>query len=78
LPAVTVGDAARAVKVPDEVERSSVVNVEIPAVLGAVAPGPAEPMDPYTMVHVAPPASVTPVTVRVGTAVPTVPQVEVV
>jgi hypothetical protein len=43
---VTVGETARAVKVPVEVDISVVVKVSVPEVEGAVAPGPELAFEP--------------------------------
>jgi hypothetical protein len=46
VPTATLGELARSVKVPLEVDFSEVVNVELPNELGAVAPGPELAFEP--------------------------------
>ncbi len=67
----TLGDVPIATSGLDAVEFSLVVNVLVPARVGAVTPPP--PPLPYVMVIVALPASETPVTVMSEPAVATVP-----
>jgi hypothetical protein len=62
---VTVGEVLMADRAPSDDERSEVVKVLTPVAVGAVAPGPLEALDPYPMVHVAPPARVTPVSLMI-------------
>ena len=50
---VMLGDAARFMSVPLELDFSCACQVCAPAGTGAVAPGPPEPVSPYVMVNVA-------------------------
>jgi hypothetical protein len=62
---VMLGDAARFVSVPLELDFSWACQVCAPAGTGAMAPGPPEPVSPYVMVNVLPPESVSEETVIV-------------
>src|SRR5579872_1521709 len=80
LAAYTVidGDVARFVNVPVDSVFSCACHVPTPVVLVTVAPGPADALEPYVIVSVPPPASVTPDTVTVRLDTPTVPVDDVV
>ena len=67
------GDEPRFVSTPAAVERSCACQVCAPVVAVAVAPAPPPAFEPYVMVAVAPPASVSAETVIVCAAVVTVP-----
>ena len=62
---VMLGDDARFVSVPPELDFSCACQVCAPAGTGAVAPGPPLPVSPYVIVKVDPPVSVTDETVIV-------------
>jgi hypothetical protein len=74
---VTCGEVASPPSVPPAVDFSWAVKVDDPADEGAVAPGPDDAFEPYVIVHVAAPASVTAVTLIVEPLTPTLPQVDV-
>ena len=75
---VTDGEFAIDVSAPPDVDFSCIVNVVAPVAEGATGPGPPEAVEPYVIVQVKPPTSVTAVTWIVWPEVPTVPQVDVV
>jgi hypothetical protein len=58
----TDGEEPTGVRRPNAVDASLVENVLAVSDDGAVAPGPPPALDPYVIVHVEPPATVTPVT----------------
>jgi hypothetical protein len=72
----TCGEVARLVSVPEAVEDSSVVNVDVPAEDGAVAPAPPRLVSPYTILQAPPDASDTLVTSTIPPLIATLPQVE--
>jgi hypothetical protein len=74
---VTLGEAARSVRVPPAVARCFVCHVAAPALDGAVAPGPPPDVAPYTTSKAPPFARVRPVTVIVWPPTASVPAVEV-
>ena len=75
---VMLGDDPRFVNVPLVFERCCACQVCAPVVDVAVAPGPPPAVEPYVIVIVAPPLSVTPETVIVWLATETVPVLAVV
>jgi hypothetical protein len=73
-----LGEAARFVSVPPEVDFSFACHVAEPAVVVAVAPAPPPLVAPYVIVKVEPPARVTLETVIVCPETETVPVLAVV
>jgi hypothetical protein len=62
---VMLGDEARFVRMPPELDFSCVCQVCAPAGTGALAPGPPPAVEPYVIVNVEPPPSVSEETVIV-------------
>jgi hypothetical protein len=73
-----LGDDARFVSDPADVDFSFACHVCAPVVDVAVAPGPPEPVSPYVIVNVLPPATVSDDTVIVWPETDTVPELAVV
>src|SRR5262249_44609244 len=75
---VVLGDDAKFVSDPGDVDSSFACHVCAPVVDVAVAPGPPEPVSPYVIVNVFPPATVSDETVIVCPETDTVPELAVV
>jgi hypothetical protein len=73
-----LGDAPRFAREPAEVDFSCACHVCAPVLDVAVAPGPPLAVEPYVIVNVLPPASVSDDTVIVCAATETVPELTVV
>src|SRR6266851_3196236 len=74
---VMLGDEAMFVSVPPELDFSCACQVCPPAGTGAVAPGPPPAVEPYVIVKVPPPATVSDATVIVWLETVSVPALDV-
>jgi hypothetical protein len=74
---VTLGDELRFVRLPPAVDFSCACHVCAPVLDVAAAPGPPPAVEPYVIVAVAPPASVSDESVIVWLATDNVPEVDV-
>src|SRR5260370_826346 len=74
----TAGELARATGASPATDASDAAKVELPVALGAVNPGPPEPLSPYLIVSVPLPAKVRPVTLTVWPDTDTAPALAVV